>query len=472
MLETQENQEGEDTTEEIIEEAPAEPIKEWAEAVDDDASFGHGDNENFYLAFKVDHDDRAYEGASPKFQAVIEYEELESLANDFMAHYLGLAAHDARLKKDYLLLREETGGEMSGQDPGIVPTLELVQGLISTSAPTLDHPSKKQKASRYLTSWRKESKCPARWIADLDDGKTIATGDFDKADDDNQYHHRRGLWKSARLILTDADVIRGVDYDKAKLDTHPSGVEPFTDLECLFEIYPSLLDEAFAIGHSISSLSEIKPPPHVRARIAFLTSPLITPETFDDFLTGLAHTYSIISVSRSPVQPVFGNASKRRVFRDGVLVEETSQFESTIYGNVLSWERVEQIIKLGRRAKASKCASKAKQMKTCQPIRSQLNHQSLNPSTHRNLADWLQEHGICIHMIRANAPCYNGTADMYCVTCPWESEHTSGFGVTDTAVYVDPSNGRWCFNCFHAHCDERGWEDYRQAVAPRPIASD
>ena len=129
MLETQENQEGEDTTEEIIEEAPAKTIKELAEAVNADASFIHGDNENFYLAFKAYHNDRDYEEAIQKFQAAIEYErahprhsgtydvdviaksrywtgesyikikafdkaieELESLASDFMTHYLGLAA--------------------------------------------------------------------------------------------------------------------------------------------------------------------------------------------------------------------------------------------------------------------------------------------------------------------------------------------------------------------------------------------
>ena len=83
-----------------------------------------------------------------------------------------------------------------------------------------------------------------------------------------------------------------------------------------------------------------------------------------------------------------------------------------------------------------------------------------------DLVTWLADRGIPILGTRHNAPCANGTTTMYLVTCPWESDHTEAFGAKDTAVFEDPSNGHWCFNCFHAHCNGRGWEDYRAQVAP------
>ena len=83
-----------------------------------------------------------------------------------------------------------------------------------------------------------------------------------------------------------------------------------------------------------------------------------------------------------------------------------------------------------------------------------------------NLSDWLGFHDVTIHDIR-HGPCQGGTAEMLLVTCPWDAEHTQDFGAKDTAVFEDPTGGKWCFNCFHAYCEGRGWEDYRQAVAPR-----
>lgn len=79
-----------------------------------------------------------------------------------------------------------------------------------------------------------------------------------------------------------------------------------------------------------------------------------------------------------------------------------------------------------------------------------------------DLTDWLESHGVNVIDTRT----YQGNT-MYLVPCPWESEHTEDFGAKDTAVFVDPTDGRWCFNCFHAHCEGRGWEDYRAQVAPR-----
>ena len=364
-------------------------------------------------------------------------------------------------------------GDVSDSDAAVMPFAKVpdelkqsriskenvtpLPGLVSTSVPPLTHPKQKRQASNQLTAWRYAEHTPLEWIGLLDRGRTIATGQFVAADD-GKYYHRKGLWKGTRFICCDGDVIRGVDYDKHGIDEHPEGVEPFTDPQRLIELYPALEDEAFALGHSLSSLWAGKPPPHVRARISFLTEIQITLENYNDFLIGLSIIYPIISASRQPAQPVFGNASRRREFKDSVVVELDAPFRSRIYGNVLSAVRVQEIIALGREH------GPTKERKPSRPI-----GKAKLPAG--DLVTWLADRGISILGTRHNAPCANGTATMYLVTCPWESDHTEAFGAKDTAVFEDPSNGHWCFNCFHAHCYGRGWEDFRAKVAPRDTIS-
>ena len=83
------------------------------------------------------------------------------------------------------------------------------------------------------------------------------------------------------------------------------------------------------------------------------------------------------------------------------------------------------------------------------------------------ITDWLSKHNIAI-LGQRTAPCQNrGFTTMYLVACPWEQEHTQSFGEKDTAVFVDPTDEKWSFNCFHAHCKGRGWKDFRAKVAPQ-----
>ena len=79
-----------------------------------------------------------------------------------------------------------------------------------------------------------------------------------------------------------------------------------------------------------------------------------------------------------------------------------------------------------------------------------------------DLPAWLKLHSVTIHGTRN----HDGNL-MYLVDCPWENQHTQDFGHKDTAVFVAAADEKWCFNCFHDHCEHRGWEDYRQAVAPK-----
>lgn len=84
------------------------------------------------------------------------------------------------------------------------------------------------------------------------------------------------------------------------------------------------------------------------------------------------------------------------------------------------------------------------------------------------LTEWLEKHNIPIRDTRLGPTQSGGTALMLLIDCPWENQHTTDFGHKDTAVFEDPITGKWSFNCFHAHCDARSWEDFREKVAPKP----
>jgi len=47
--------------------------------------------------------------------------------------------------------------------------------------------------------------------------------------------------------------------------------------------------------------------------------------------------------------------------------------------------------------------------------------------------------------------------------CPWEHEHSSKSKPGDAVVF-EGDGGKWCFHCFHAHCANRGWKDFRSRV--------
>ena len=90
------------------------------------------------------------------------------------------------------------------------------------------------------------------------------------------------------------------------------------------------------------------------------------------------------------------------------------------------------------------------------------------PTEHQTtLTEWLEKHNIPIHDTRLGPTQSGRNALMLLIDCPWENQHTTDFGHKDTAVFEDPVTGKWSFNCFHAHCDGRSWEDFREKVAPK-----
>ena len=321
-----------------------------------------------------------------------------------------------------------------------------------------------------LTRWEYQPDATALGIINhLDAGRIIVPGKFEKCSKTQRYRHTKDTWQATQMICTDADQIKGVEFtEKFKKDAdgnviwedvNPNGVEAFTDLNTLFELCPQLQGEAYAIGHSLNSLSTQKPPPHIRCRIHFLTEEVITSETdYKWLMLGLSAEYPIVSAKRHPAQPVYGNAGNRRIIRDGEIHELTTPFETKIYGNVLSTQRIRELVERGKQAELDEHARREAERQTKQGQR-ETNANSEYTGENVRLADWLKDYDI---------PERGGRDGRYIfVDCPWENEHTSDFGAKDTAVWEVEGSGEFAFHCFHTHCEHRGWNDYRQAVAPR-----
>ena len=72
---------------------------------------------------------------------------------------------------------------------------------------------------------------------------------------------------------------------------------------------------------------------------------------------------------------------------------------------------------------------------------------------------WAKQYGVEIHGRRIDAA---GSAVLD-IDCPWAEEHTADSGPRQTALIIKPP-GQRCFNCFHDHCIDRTWTEYRQKV--------
>jgi len=77
-----------------------------------------------------------------------------------------------------------------------------------------------------------------------------------------------------------------------------------------------------------------------------------------------------------------------------------------------------------------------------------------------DMEDFLQEHGFGYE----KKP-HNDGSKYILDRCPWNTAHTDPEDNTGVATFIDGS-GVLGFKCHHAHCEDRRWSDFRQAVDP------
>ena len=59
----------------------------------------------------------------------------------------------------------------------------------------------------------------------------------------------------------------------------------------------------------------------------------------------------------------------------------------------------------------------------------------------------------------------HGGVTQYIVHCPWEHLHTSGKSFAESVVSVN-AEGKLGYHCFHDHCSDKHWREYRQYYEP------
>ena len=275
---------------------------------------------------------------------------------------------------------------------------------------------------------------PPDIIQYADAGRVFVPGQFVKCRETQRFRHTKATWQRTQMIACDADQIKGVELDNEGNDKTPGGVEAFTDPKRLLELYTALPSEAYAIGHSLSSL--LKPPPHIRCRIYFVLEHSIRSETdYKWLLLGLSTVYPIISASRQPAQPVYGNAGKRRIFKDEKVQELPQPFQTRIFDNLLSAERISELIELGKQAELDEAAAQQQGERHREQTanRSTESTESCPVENQTTLSEWLSDKKISIRGKRDGKYLF--------VDCPWENQHTSDFGAKDTAVWEDDDFG-------------------------------
>ncbi len=76
----------------------------------------------------------------------------------------------------------------------------------------------------------------------------------------------------------------------------------------------------------------------------------------------------------------------------------------------------------------------------------------------QSLEDWLDQRRVAWKTLDRGGRRYLALDE-----CPWEHEHSQKSKPGDASVF-EGDGGKWCFHCFHAHCANRGWRDFRAAV--------
>ena len=301
-----------------------------------------------------------------------------------------------------------------------MPTEKTYPGLVITHHRVVDAASK-LKAQGSFYGWQNVSLTPRQWIDHLEQGHTISSGEFTPKDD-GKYSHKEEYSAGTYFIWADGDSFRGIEFNDKGEDVNPDGLEVWTERNGLSERFPELPEYAYAIGESVSSMSEEKP--HRRYRICFLfDEPITCGIHYRQILSTLAETFPIITtVKRQPGQPVFGNARDK-------------ENDFYVYGNILKLSDFPFI-------------DPEQPEPTPTPKSPVDGHGKYNATQrkYRNDLDGLTRD--------ANLTCHETSADgTVRVDCPFNAEHKR-----DAFVKLD-SDGYPSFKCHHNSCSGKGFNE-------------
>ena len=310
-------------------------------------------------------------------------------------------------------------------------------GLVITSHSVKDAASKKR-ATKSLLNWQFASLTAVNWIRHLEKGHTIQPSLF-TPQPNGTFTHALEFWQQTHFVFCDADNIKGVEFLSDGSDKNPEGIAPFTSETGLSERYPTLREKAFAIGQSVSSMSDDKQPKHRRYRLIFLfDEPITSPEHYHAILLALADEFSIIPpVQRSPAQPVLGNGS------DGynlfAIVENVLSLSD--YPDTPPPKPVQAVQKAVPTATAVSTPKAAPALDTVTTLKDFLDK-------HKNIA---------------YTPCEK-KSEKYFVQCPYTEHHTGGICKPKDSYVFTNTDSKFAFHCSHTSCKSAGrttWQSFK-----------
>ena len=292
----------------------------------------------------------------------------------------------------------------------------------------------KARASQSLTDWQRVELTPREWIGELEKGRTIQPSAFSPTDTD-EFTHAIDQWHGTHFVCCDADNLKGVEFTADGIDKNSEGIEPWTDEKGLSALYPCLKKEVFAVGQSVSSMTEAKrfAKVHRRYRLIFLfDEQIITAEHYHVVLLALSAVYPIIPpVTRAPSQPVFGNA------REGY-----NKF--SICDNVLKLSDYPMPQEKPKLRATSKRAAGV---------------------SDKTLDVFLTEHNIAYEACAKKA-------NKYFVQCPFSEYHTDGICKPKDAYVFVNAEGAFAFHCSHTSCRSAGrssWQAFKEGYNIRNV---
>ena len=305
-------------------------------------------------------------------------------------------------------------------------------GLLIDSHTIFDAESK-DKADGLLYNWKYTDLTDQEWMHKLEQGNIIILGEFNPNGNGN-YSHAEANWVNTHHILTDADHIKGVEFDKkTRVDLNPNGLEPWTEPNMLSTMFPSLVDDLFACSQSVSSMAEFKLPMHRRYRLIFQFDEAITcGKHYRQILGTLSERYPIISTDeRQPAQPVFGNA--REGFNEVYINGKTLKLSDFPY---IEPEPDPEPILV--------------------ETQSEVKRKSDTDEQHVTLQEFLNKYNVPYTLDDKPDPRF---PNRLFVTCPEASKHTNKTAEKHSFVWDDGKG--FAFHCSHKSCLPHTWEKFK-----------
>lgn len=326
-------------------------------------------------------------------------------------------------------------------DTTFTPDEILLDGIYTDNYPVR---CRKDKAKVKRYGYKSASVTIDRWLDCHSQGYLFIPGTMQSFYDPqwqcHRYTHAEALWMGTQWLVLDLD--RDDDGFRLHDPAHLLDADPLAE---------SLL---YAVLESVSSLIE-----HRGARFhgfALCQRQITNRQEYDALMLGLQSKLTLMTgAGRQPAQPVYGNARPHCY--------------KALFEAILTNDLIDELTEIGYQIKP--------ELHTKKPQARDYGYRPGNRSGNtaaafatdytqvkdETLQAWLADYKVDIY---TGAKYQIGMhAEIHYLPCPFTHAHSESIdGPTDACITVRREDGSWGFKCFHEHCVDRHWEDFRDAM--------